>query len=155
MDIVDKVTRSRMMSSIRGYNTKPEMIVRKYLHSRGFRYRLHRKDFPGRPDLVLKKYNIVIFVHGCFWHKHRNCHYASLPKSRPKFWAAKLESNVEHDKRAVIDCLKLGWRVLIIWECGTKHMLEKFATMIELINHGFRGTVAEWPQSPPRLRLKK
>ena len=116
-DIVDPKTRSRMMSGIRGKNTKPELTVRRFLHSQGFRYRLHRKRLPGRPDIVLPKYGTVVLVHGCFWHQHAGCRYAYMPKSNRGFWEAKLGSNVERDKQTVVQLRRLGWRVKVLWEC--------------------------------------
>ena len=116
VDIVDKETRSRMMSGIRGKNTKPEIIVRKALHAAGYRFRLHCKDLPGKPDIVLPKYRTVIFVHGCFWHGHM-CKKFKWPKTRQKFWREKIEGNIERDKKAIAELEKLGWRVKVIWEC--------------------------------------
>lgn len=116
-DVVDAATRSRMMAGIRGKDTKPELIVRKFLHQQGFRYRLHPRHLPGVPDLLLPKYHTVIFVHGCFWHQHPGCRYATMPKNNAEFWQAKLASNVERDLK-VISKLKVdGWRVVVIWEC--------------------------------------
>ncbi len=117
VDVVDKKTRSRMMSGIRGKNTKPELIVRKALHARGFRFKLHVKELPGKPDLVLPKYRAVIFVHGCFWHRHQGCRFAVLPKSNSEFWARKLDSNRERDLLHGQQLSSLGWRVFTIWEC--------------------------------------
>lgn len=105
-----------MMSGIRGKDTKPEMIVRKALHRAGYRYRLHVKDLPGKPDIVLPKYKTVIFVHGCFWHRH-DCEKFKWPKTRPEFWREKIEGNVERDRETVSDLEKLGWKVLLVWEC--------------------------------------
>jgi len=105
------------MSGIRGKNTKPELTVRRFLHSQGFRYRLHRKRLPGRPDIVLPKYGTVVLVHGCFWHQHRGCTYAYMPKTNRGFWEAKLGSNVERDKQTVVQLRRLGWRVKVLWEC--------------------------------------
>ena len=120
MDIVDSSTRSRMMASIRGRNTKPELIVRRFLHAHGYRYRLHRKDLPGKPDITLPKLKTCIFIHGCFWHRHPNCKYATTPKTRPDFWEKKFEDNVKRDKRN-LDALKsAGWKCRIIWECELK-----------------------------------
>lgn len=116
-DIVDAATRSRMMSAIRGKDTAPEMQVRRFLHASGFRYRLHRKDLPGRPDIVLPKYRTVIFVHGCFWHQHPGCKYAVMPKSNKAFWLNKLEGNVARDKRNIVKLTTSGWRCITIWEC--------------------------------------
>lgn len=116
-DVVDSVTRSRMMSGIRGKNTKPELIVRRYLHRLGFRFRLHDKRLPGRPDIVLAQYRTVIDIRGCFWHCHEGCRYAATPKNNADFWATKLRGNVERDKRNTAALEAMGWRVLLIWEC--------------------------------------
>lgn len=108
------------MSGIRAKNTKPEMIVRKLLHSAGFRYRLHSRELPGKPDLVLRKHRTVIFVHGCFWHGHENCALFRLPKSREEFWANKIGGNVTRDQTQVLQLLEAGWRVVTIRECALK-----------------------------------
>lgn len=105
------------MQAIKGTNTKPEIIVRKYLFSKGFRYRLHNKNLPGRPDICLKKYKTVILVNGCFWHGHSKCSIFSMPKSNTRFWKEKLEGNKKRDKRNIRKLRKLGWRVYVIWEC--------------------------------------
>lgn len=118
-DVVDKATRSRMMSGIRSKNTKPEMLIRKALHARGFRFRLHVKDLPGKPDLVFPKYKAVIFVHGCFWHGH-DCRYFKIPKTRTAFWLDKIESNRQRDRRDIAALNALGWRVFLIWECSIR-----------------------------------
>ncbi len=118
-DVVDSETRSRMMSGIRGKNTKPELEIRRLLHQRGFRYRLHDKKLPGKPDIVLKKYNAVIFIHGCFWHRH-NCHLFKWPKTRPEFWKQKITRNHENDIAALAELLSGGWRVCVVWECSIK-----------------------------------
>jgi len=117
VDIVDSETRSRMMSNIRGKNTKPELIVRRFLHSQGFRYRLHVKTLPGKPDIVLPKYKTVVFVHGCFWHHHHGCKYAYVPKTNTQMWRSKFKSNVARDRLSIEDLNNLGWRSIIIWEC--------------------------------------
>ena len=119
VDIVDKATRSRMMAGIGGKNTRPEMVVRKHLFAAGFRYRLHRRDLPGRPDIVLPKHKTVIFVHGCFWHRHAGCRFAATPATNAQFWQEKLDGNVERDRRATRALLAAGWRVLRVWECRT------------------------------------
>jgi DNA mismatch endonuclease (patch repair protein) len=118
-DIVDKETRSRMMSGIRGKNTKPELVIRKGLHARGFRFRLHSSKVPGKPDLVLPRYRAAIFVHGCFWHSH-DCHFFKMPSTRPDFWKAKLARNRERDEEVRKSLLDAGWRILVIWECAIK-----------------------------------
>ena len=119
-DVVDTATRSRMMSGIGGRNTKPEIIVRKALFAAGYRFRLHRKDLPGRPDVVLPVHRVAVFVHGCFWHAHSGCRYAKTPASRREFWEAKLAANVERDRCARDALLSAGWRVLVVWECATR-----------------------------------
>lgn len=149
-DIVDKATRSRIMSSIRGKNTKPEMTVRRFLHAAGFRYRLHRKDLPGKPDLILPKYNLVVFVHGCFWHQHHGCHYAYTPVSNAVQWREKLEGNRQRDLVQQQQLLDMGWRVLVVWECGLKHRIEDFPEVISFIVG--LSAIFEWPTEPPRKR---
>src|SRR5699024_9235199 len=119
-DIVDRSTRSRMMSGIRGKDTRPELLLRRELHSRGFRYRLHAKHLPGRPDLILSKYNAVIFVHGCFWHRHSGCRYTTTPATRVQFWQAKFEANVARDLDVQQALASSGWRIAIIWECALR-----------------------------------
>ena len=119
-DIVDKATRSRMMAGIRGKDTKPELALRRGLHARGFRYRLHAKKIAGRPDLVLPKYHAVIFVHGCYWHRHKGCRYATTPSTRPEFWQTKFEANVRRDRKVQTQLLETGWRVATVWECALR-----------------------------------
>lgn len=109
-----------MMSGIRGKDTKPEMILRRALHAAGFRYRLHQKDLPGRPDIALSRYRAVIFVHGCFWHRHAGCRFATSPATRTEFWAEKFSKNVERDQRNRDALTKIGWRVGVVWECTLK-----------------------------------
>ena len=120
-DVVTPEQRSSNMSKIKGTNTKPEMIVRSMCHELGLRYRLHRKDLPGTPDLVFPKHRLCLFVHGCFWHRHPGCKYAYTPKSRLDFWLPKLAKNVERDINAQRALEVSGWRVSIIWECQTKN----------------------------------
>ena len=112
--------RSRNMSAIKSKNTKPEIAVRKLLHSMGYRFRLHRKDLPGSPDIVLPKYKTVIFVHGCFWHRHENCKYASNPKTRKEFWESKFKANVKRDLEIQEKIKNIGWQSSVIWECELK-----------------------------------
>ena len=119
MDVEDAATRSRMMAGIRGKDTKPELIVRGFLHRAGLRFRLHAK-LPGKPDLVLPKHRAAVFVHGCFWHAHQGCKYAKTPSTRTEFWTAKLQGNIERDRRATDKLAEMGWRVLNVWECSTR-----------------------------------
>ncbi len=119
-DIVDKDRRSELMARIRGRDTAPELAVRRIAHRMGLRFRLQRKDLPGRPDLVLPKHRLAVFVHGCFWHRHEGCRYASTPKSRVAFWTEKFEANVVRDARQEAALRALGWRVLVIWQCETR-----------------------------------
>ena len=123
-DVVDSATRSRMMSGIRGKNTRPEIAVRKALHRAGLRFRLHRKDLPGKPDIVLPRYRAVIFVHGCFWHGH-DCHLVKMPQTRPEFWRKKIKDNIRRDLRNSQLLVGSGWRVLRIWECALKGSARK------------------------------
>ena len=125
MDTVTKAKRSEVMSKIRAKNTKPEIIVRKILHKLGYRFSLHRRDLPGKPDIVLARRGTVVFVHGCFWHGHKGC--ARHPKSNLEYWTPKIERNAERDKIQKKMLKKLGWKVLTIWECELKNVskLEK------------------------------
>ena len=108
------------MSQIKGKDTKPEIIVRKYLHAKGFRFRLHSKDLHGKPDIVLKKYNSVIFINGCFWHGHKNCKYFVVPKTRTQWWLDKINRNKEKDKESIQTLQKDDWNIITIWECELK-----------------------------------
>jgi len=119
-DVHTKKQRSYNMSQIRAKDTKPEMLVRRFLHAKGFRYKLHDKSLPGKPDIVLPKYRIVIFVHGCFWHGHENCKYFKIPKTRTKWWTDKIKGNKANDEKAVKALKKDGWRIINIWECDLK-----------------------------------
>jgi DNA mismatch endonuclease (patch repair protein) len=118
-DVVDRLTRSRMMSGIRSKDTKPELLVRRGLHALGLRYRLHAKDIPGTPDLVLAKYRAAIFVHGCFWHGH-DCHLFKWPSTRAAFWRAKISRNHTKDAETSIELAEAGWRRAVVWECALK-----------------------------------
>ncbi|MBI3133326.1 MAG: DNA mismatch endonuclease Vsr [Bacteroidetes bacterium] len=119
-DVHSKKIRSYNMSRIKGKDTKPEMLVRKFLFANGFRYRLHVKNLPGKPDIVLPKYKTVIFVHGCFWHGHKNCKYFVVPKTRTEWWLEKISRNRENDVEKKKNLTRLGWRVMNIWECQLK-----------------------------------
>ena len=121
MDKLTKEKRSWNMSRIKGKDTKPEIRVRSFLHRLGYRFRLHKKDLPGKPDIVLPKHKTIIFVHGCFWHRHKGCKYSYNPKSRVTFWEEKFESNVRRDKIKIQQLKGKGWKVIIVWECQTKN----------------------------------
>lgn len=108
------------MSHIKSKNTKPEVLVRRYLFAHGFRFRLHRKDLPGNPDIVLSKYKTVIFINGCFWHGHAGCKYSTIPETNREFWAAKIAGNAERDISAIATLDSMGWKVIVIWQCQLK-----------------------------------
>lgn len=122
------------MSGIRGKDTRPEMLVRSGLHRLGFRFRLYARDLPGRPDLVLRKYSAAVFVHGCYWHRHEGCRYATMPATRPEFWQEKFEANVRRDRRHQKMLREAGWRVFVIWECALRRepgeAMEKLAGLL-------------------------
>lgn len=120
MDILTKERRSQVMARIRGRNTKPEMLVRRTAHALGLRFRLHRRDLPGTPDIVFPAKKTALFVHGCFWHRHDSCRYAYTPKSNETFWSQKFVRNVERDREVMNELRRAGWRPIVIWECETK-----------------------------------
>ena len=131
-DVHDKVTRSYNMSQIRATNTKPEMLVRKFLHAQGFRYKLHDKKLPGKPDIVLPKHKTVILIHGCFWHGHANCKYYVIPKTRTDWWMNKITGNQANDTKAIKALKKDGWKIIMVWECRLKPLkVEK--TLVSLL----------------------
>ena len=119
-DFMTPKQRSKAMSKVRGYNTKPEKLVRSHLHRQGFRFRINSPNLPGKPDIVLKKYNAIIFVHGCFWHNHKGCKKSKLPDTRNEFWKNKIAGTVMRDQRNISDLTNQGWRIAVVWECGTK-----------------------------------
>lgn len=131
-DSISTEKRSWNMARIKSKNTQIELAVRKYLFARGFRYRLHVRNLPGKPDLVLKKYKTVIFVHGCYWHQHAGCKYATIPKTRIEFWKNKFQANIRNDSKNTELLEQMGWRVLIVWECQILRDFE--ATMNELVD---------------------
>lgn len=133
MDIKSKEERSRNMSAIRSGDTKPEMLVRRYLHARGFRYGLHNRKLPGSPDIVLRKYKTVIFINGCFWHGHEGCKYYRLPKSNIEFWQAKITRNKERDAFDVSVLEAKGWKVLTVWECELRTIAQREDTLTRLV----------------------
>ncbi len=130
MDVLTSEQRRKNMQAIKSKNTKPELIVRKYLFSKGFRYRLNDKNLPGKPDIVLPKYKTVIFVNGCFWHGHKNCKYFKLPLTRTEWWKEKIEKNIENDSIKQAQLRNMGYKVLIIWECEIKNK-EFYNTIID------------------------
>ncbi len=140
-DVVDAATRSRMMAGIGSRNTKPEVALRRALHALGFRYRLHDRRLPGSPDIVLRRFRAVCFVHGCFWHRHPGCRYTTTPATRAEFWQEKFRANVRRDRAARDALLDAGWRLAIVWECALR-------------KHGgpaLADSVAEWLRSDRRL----
>src|ERR1044072_176233 len=146
VDVVDKVTRSRMMSGIRGKDTKPELALRRALHRLGFRFRLHT-PLPGRPDIVLPKHRTVVLVHGCFWDRHKRCTFATTPASTVAFWKEKFKQTIIRDRRNVKQLLKEGWRVAVVWEC---HIDEHGALVIaETLARWLRRTNEASPELPP------
>lgn len=146
-DIVSAAVRSRMMAGIKGKNTNPELLLRKGLHARGFRFRPHDRSLPGTPDIVLPRYRAVIFAHGCFWHGH-DCHLFKWPKTREEFWRAKIARNQELDAKAEATLAKTGWRYALIWECALKG---RTRLPIETV----LASCAEWIRSEiPRLEIR-
>lgn len=139
MDKLTQEQRHRCMSSIKGKNTKPEMVVRKFLFSRGFRYRLNHPRLPGHPDLVLRKYRTVIFVNGCFWHGHENCKYFRLPKTIIDFWSNKIKRNKERDKKEQCQLAAMGWHCITVWECQLKPKVREqtLESLAYTLNHIF------------------
>ena len=129
-DHLSKQKRSWNMSRIRSKNTNPEKVVRTLLHSQGYRFRLHLKGLPGKPDIVLKKYNTVILVNGCFWHQHKSCKRANIPKSNKEYWIPKIERNKKRDKRNIKEIKNLGWRVMVVWECEVKKNPHKIVNKV-------------------------
>lgn len=143
-DIVDRERRSENMSRIKGRDTAPELAVRRLAHGLGLRFRLHRKDLPGCPDLVFPKHRLAVFVHGCFWHRHDGCRYAYTPKSRVAFWTNKFAGNVARDQRNEEALRNLGWQVLVLWECETrneKNIRQRLAACVH------RGDSALFPEN--------
>ena len=147
-DVHDRATRSRNMAAIGGKNTKPELIVRKGLHAKGLRYRLHAKDLPGKPDLVFPRHDAVLFVHGCFWHKH-SCPFFVWPKTRREFWENKILSNVSRDAETVRLLREKDLRVGIVWECALKG---RYRRDLEIVI----GTLADWVRSQePQIQIEE
>jgi DNA mismatch endonuclease (patch repair protein) len=134
-DTISKKKRSWNMSRIRSKNTKPELAVRSLLHRMGYRFRLHKRDLPGKPDIVLPKYKTVIFVHGCFWHRHPRCKYAYRPKSRVNFWQNKFKENIGRDRKNQSELKRLGWKSIVVWECEVAKV-QQLEKRIELLLTG-------------------
>lgn len=136
MDVHAKDVRSYNMSRIRSKDTKPEVRVRKYLFSKGYRYRKNDSRYPGRPDIVLPKYHIIILVNGCFWHLHSGCRYASIPKTNADFWTKKLERNKRRDEEIMSQLNELGWKVLVVWQCeiNGSRFVPRMEALIKQIN---------------------
>lgn len=135
-DVLSKEQRSKCMSHIRSKDTKPEVLVRRFLFAHGFRFRLHRKNLPGKPDIVLSKYKTVIFINGCFWHGHQDCKYSTIPETNREFWENKISGNIQRDKETYSRLVKLGWNVIEIWQCQLKpktrdHTLQNLITELK------------------------
>lgn len=148
-DVVDAATRSRMMAGIRVKNTRPEIIIRKGLHARGFRYSLHPKGLPGKPDIVMPRWHVTIFIHGCFWHRH-GCSLSKLPVSNPAFWESKLAANRSRDDVVKRQLAAAGWRTAIVWECATRGRLarERLTCLIDRLATWIRDQ-----DGPPTLEI--
>jgi DNA mismatch endonuclease (patch repair protein) len=131
VDIWSKAKRSEVMSKIRSKNTKPELLLRKALHALGYRYRIHNKLLPGKPDIVFTKYKTAIFVHGCFWHYHSECREGRIPDTKSKFWKEKLSKNVERDLKHQQALISQGWKVIVVWECEVEKQLEEVLSKIK------------------------
>lgn len=119
-DVLSEEQRHKCMSNVKSKNTRPEIMVRRFLFTNGYRFRLHRKDLPGNPDIVLPKHKVAIFINGCFWHGHRNCRFATLPVNNRDFWKSKIDGNIERDKNNIAKLKELGWHVIEIWQCQLK-----------------------------------
>jgi DNA mismatch endonuclease (patch repair protein) len=145
-DTVDKSVRSRIMASVKGKITKPELVVRHFLHRKGLRFRLHVAALPGRPDLVFPKHKVAVFVHGCFWHRHAGCRYATSPQQNAHFWREKFETNIARDQRNVERLTAIGWRVVTVWECGLRksEATVQLESLYDIIMNGSASTSA-WP----------
>lgn len=137
-DVFTPEKRSEIMSRVRSKDTKPELAVRSLLHAMGYRFRVHRTELPGKPDIVLPKYRTVVFVHGCFWHQHPDCRKATLPKRNAEFWREKLEGNAERDRRTYERLRELGWHVLVVWECEVQR---EWNSLPERLDKRLRGSI--------------
>lgn len=153
VDVVDPRTRSRMMAGIRGKDTRPERLLRQKLHAVGIRYRLHAPDLPGKPDLVFPRFKAVAFVHGCFWHRHKDCHWCSTPSSNTDFWSAKFERNVVRDRDAAEALRRADWRIATVWECGLRG--EGADTLADCIADWLRNGNGDFDRGLVRLRADR
>lgn len=147
-DMFDHPTRSRIMASVASTDTKPELVLRRALHARGLRYRIHNRTLPGTPDLTFSRFRAVCFVHGCFWHRHDACHRATVPNTRPDFWQAKFRANVERDRRVQQQLLVADWRVAIVWECALRN--DRKEATAQLLEQWLRGSENQFETSPFR-----
>jgi DNA mismatch endonuclease (patch repair protein) len=147
-DILTAGARSEHMSNIRSKNTSPEILVRRGLHAAGLRFRVHKKDLPGRPDVVLPRHNAVILIHGCFWHRHKGCRLTADPKTRIAFWTDKFRANQDRDQRTVRELKRLGWRILIVWECAIRNKRQSSMSIAAIVRwiHGTT-TFSEIPRA--------
>lgn len=150
-DVMTPNQRSRCMAAIKGKDTKPEILVRKFLFSKGLRYRLNNRKLPGSPDIVLKKYKTVIFVDGCFWHGHEGCKYFRLPKSNTPFWKTKITQNIERDKKTTQALIALGWKVIRIWECELRNKCNREVALNKLFNDITCSTVKRYSIEKPDI----
>lgn len=141
------------MSGIRGKNTKPELLVRKYLHAHGYRFRIHKKDLPGKPDVVLPKFKTCLFIHGCFWHRHVGCRYATNPKTRVEFWNEKFQQNVTRDLANIQSLEAAGWNVLVIWECQLKADENALPKLLQKLDEIGRTAASSGAQTKSRLSI--
>lgn len=152
--MVDQLTKERRswnMGQVRGKDTKPELIVRSLLHRQGFRFRLHKKSLPGKPDIVLPKYKTIVFVHGCFWHRHPYCSDATVPKTRTDFWVNKFEENVTRDEKNQTMLRNLGWKVIVVWECETAKQNELSSRLASEINPNSTHKICVSPQYSAKM----
>ena len=150
-DVMTPEQRSRCMAAIKGKDTKPEVMVRKFLFSKGLRYRLNNRKLPGSPDIVLKRYKTVIFVDGCFWHGHEGCKYFRLPKSNTSFWETKIARNIERDKESTRALKTLGWNVIRIWECELRNKNKREVALNKLFNDIVYSTVKRYSIEEPDI----
>lgn len=153
MDTLSPEARSKLMSRIRGKDTAPELVLRRFLHAGGYRYRLHDRRLPGRPDIVFPARRKIIFMHGCFWHRHDGCRLASIPKSRVDFWTTKFRTNVERDARNEVDLAARGWKVMVVWECEVRHLAELGPRLVGFLGPSARMETVGEPSPPPKDQL--